>query len=156
MMPDRPQFPSRLRVARVRVRADCGGLGLSHPGQLCAGAPGRDACQGDSGGPLVVQETVRAGAWTVVGLVSAGRACAHPEFPGLYTRLAHYTGPAGWLTAVLAGATTCPSDGISNTTTTTTSTTSTISTTSTSSTVENKTLKEEDIGFAQVVDPRIK
>jgi hypothetical protein len=56
---------------------------------LCAG--GRtpsggvvDSCQGDSGGPLAAD-----GAGTpLVGVVSFGRDCADPRFPGVYTRLA--------------------------------------------------------------------
>jgi secreted trypsin-like serine protease len=68
---------------------------------LCAGAPGRDSCQGDSGGPLFANEVVgfrRKGrkrrrrrvpifAQTQVGIVSFGRLCADPVFPGIYARI---------------------------------------------------------------------
>ncbi|XP_016968843.1 trypsin delta-like [Drosophila rhopaloa] len=48
---------------------------------ICAAAPGRDSCKGDSGGPLVFNGTL-------VGIVSYGRICAHPNFPGVYANVA--------------------------------------------------------------------
>ncbi|XP_023317131.1 trypsin-1-like [Trichogramma pretiosum] len=44
---------------------------------------GKDACQGDSGGPLAI-------AYRLVGIVSWGRGCADPEYPGAYTEVAAY------------------------------------------------------------------
>ncbi|XP_043269206.1 trypsin-1-like [Venturia canescens] len=50
---------------------------------LCAGyigEGGRDACFGDSGGPLVQNGQQ-------IGIVSWGYECAHPAYPGVYTRV---------------------------------------------------------------------
>lgn len=48
---------------------------------ICAAAPGKDACSGDSGGPLVSGNKL-------VGIVSFGKKCAHPEYPGVYANVA--------------------------------------------------------------------
>jgi len=66
-------------------------LGVELPDTiLCAGleAGGKDACQGDSGGGLLHQAA--SGAWSQVGVVSAGIGCARRGVPGLYTRLTPY------------------------------------------------------------------
>ncbi|XP_055847804.1 trypsin delta-like [Episyrphus balteatus] len=49
---------------------------------LCAAGHGTGSCQGDSGGPLVVSGTN-----TQVGIVSFGKECAHPGYPGVYTKV---------------------------------------------------------------------
>lgn len=43
--------------------------------------------QGDSGGPLVckVNQT-----WRQIGIVSWGRGCAHPLYPGVYANVSHF------------------------------------------------------------------
>ncbi|XP_044221278.1 chymotrypsin A-like [Thunnus albacares] len=51
---------------------------------ICAGANGTSSCYGDSGGPLVCQ---KAGAWTLVGVVSFGRASCDTMSPGVYARV---------------------------------------------------------------------
>ena len=66
-------------------------LGVELPDTiLCAGleAGGKDACQGDSGGGLLHRGA--SGAWSQVGVVSAGIGCARRGVPGLYTRLTPY------------------------------------------------------------------
>jgi hypothetical protein len=94
-------LPEILRYAAVDVHdpAACLGYGAAFAADqmLCAGriGPGGvvvDACQGDSGGPLArVVDTgaapVPADADALIGIVSFGRGCADPGFPGIYTRL---------------------------------------------------------------------
>ena len=53
--------------------------------QFCAGNDaGQDACAGDSGGPFVREIH---GKIVLVGVVSFGKGCARPEFPGVYVRV---------------------------------------------------------------------
>ncbi|XP_038221243.1 venom serine protease Bi-VSP-like [Zerene cesonia] len=62
---------------------------------LCAGhKDGRmDACQGDSGGPLM-QPIWNPQTYTTfffqIGVVSYGKKCAEPGFPGVYSRVTHF------------------------------------------------------------------
>ncbi|XP_037881429.1 serine protease filzig-like [Glossina fuscipes] len=60
-------------------------------GVICAGNGSADACQSDSGGPLIFQEN-RDGALvsSLVGIVSFGKECNNPEYPGVYTRVVSY------------------------------------------------------------------
>mmetsp|Transcript_25215 Transcript_25215/g.37244 ORF Transcript_25215/g.37244 Transcript_25215/m.37244 type:complete len:323 (+) Transcript_25215:357-1325(+) len=63
---------------------------------ICAGVKGggQDACSGDSGGPLIVRGK-DARKDVVAGIVSWGRGCANEKFPGVYTRVYHYS---SWIT----------------------------------------------------------
>ncbi|PWS22599.1 trypsin, partial [Enterococcus faecium] len=52
---------------------------------VCAGGDGVvGGCNGDSGGPLVCE---KAGAWTLVGIVSWGSGTCTPTMPGVYARV---------------------------------------------------------------------
>ncbi|WP_424184157.1 S1 family peptidase [Actinokineospora sp. G85] len=55
--------------------------------EICAGYPqgGTDTCQGDSGGPMVRRDAN--GVWVQVGIVSYGRGCARPGYPGVYAQV---------------------------------------------------------------------
>ena len=55
---------------------------------ICATDPNQDSCSGDSGGPLLVlgdtpEDDI------LVGVVSFGEDCAHPEIPGVYADIAY-------------------------------------------------------------------
>ncbi|XP_065366760.1 serine protease 53-like [Calliphora vicina] len=62
------------------------GPGRITDSMICAGIQGvggKDACQGDSGGPLLVNHQL-------AGVVSWGRGCALPNYPGVYTNVAAF------------------------------------------------------------------
>ncbi|CAK6979470.1 Hypothetical predicted protein [Scomber scombrus] len=65
------------------------GVGSITENMICAGlrAGGKDSCQGDSGGPMVSKT---GSVWVQAGVVSFGRGCALPKFPGVYARVSQY------------------------------------------------------------------
>ncbi|XP_075238643.1 trypsin-like [Lycorma delicatula] len=73
---------------------------------ICAGymEGKQDACQGDSGGPLHLNGEINSSYMEVIGIVSWGRGCARPNFPGVYTRVANYI---PWVKEQLQGECTC-------------------------------------------------
>ena len=84
-----------LRQAYLPIlkNSDCA---VAYPGEvtdshICAGYPqgGVDSCQGDSGGPLMVRHG-ESSRYVQVGVVSWGKGCARPGFPGIYTRVSSY------------------------------------------------------------------
>jgi trypsin len=91
----RMQLSDHLREAEVTYIANevCdrmhGGFGEVQEDMLCAGGNNKDACYGDSGGPLIVPGN-DVSQDELVGIVSWGRGCADPRFPGVYTRISFF------------------------------------------------------------------
>ncbi|XP_070837446.1 serine protease 48-like [Chaetodon trifascialis] len=87
-------FPQNLMEVEVPVvgnrQCNCDyGEGTITDNMVCAGlrAGGKDSCQGDSGGPMVSKQD---GRWIQQGVVSFGKACALPNFPGVYVRVSQF------------------------------------------------------------------
>ena len=95
----------RQAVVPMIARSVCNGPG-SYRGAIfasmvCAGKldGSVDACQGDSGGPLWVRNA--SSQYIVAGITSWGNGCGIPNFPGVYTRLAVFS---GWVRNVILSA----------------------------------------------------
>jgi trypsin len=93
-------FPDALQQVQVPVVDDvrCGQIYAPYDAAstLCAGWLGvgrKDACAGDSGGPLGLAINGRR---RLIGVVSGGRGCALPNFPGTY---ADVRGLYDWIVA---------------------------------------------------------
>uniref|UniRef100_A0A668UIB1 Peptidase S1 domain-containing protein n=1 Tax=Oreochromis aureus TaxID=47969 RepID=A0A668UIB1_OREAU len=85
-------FPGTLQEVSVPVvsNTNCNNAyGIITSNMICAGVTqgGKDSCQGDSGGPLVAKNS---SVWVQAGVVSFGKGCAQPNFPGVYTRVSQY------------------------------------------------------------------
>ena len=100
-------YPTQLQKATIEViggpsSATCGDYepeAYDPTQMLCAGIPGSggiDTCQGDSGGPLAVSVN---GTYYLAGVVSWGRGCAQPGYPGIYARVTSYT---SWIASTQA------------------------------------------------------
>merc|ERR1712071_154297 len=57
---------------------------------ICAAREGKDSCRGDSGGPLIIKGASSYEEDIQVGIVSWGRGCAQPGFPGVYVRVSAF------------------------------------------------------------------
>lgn len=86
-------YPGKLQEVSVPIvsNAVCQsnyGSGITN-NMMCAGVSsgGKDSCQGDSGGPLVTKVN---STWVLAGVVSFGKGCALPNFPGVYARVSNY------------------------------------------------------------------
>ncbi|XP_035037600.1 trypsin [Hippoglossus stenolepis] len=88
-------FPQRLQEVTVPVvsQSSCRqAYSQLTNNMICAGLTegGKDSCQGDSGGPLVSKNDSNQTKWVLAGVVSFGKGCAEPNFPGVYTRVSEY------------------------------------------------------------------
>lgn len=105
------QSSDRLLAANLHVVADAACAAADsdfvQAVMLCAKYKGRDSCQGDSGGPLFAREVIGHDVKRLkkkkgekrkkvripiyrdiqIGIVSFGRGCADPRYPGIYTRV---------------------------------------------------------------------
>ncbi|KAF2879681.1 hypothetical protein ILUMI_26487 [Ignelater luminosus] len=81
-------------ITRQQCQSSYGSLITNR--MICAGGwGGKDSCQGDSGGPMAVY----GGNSVQPGIVSWGRGCARPGYPGVYTNVAYFH---DWITEIIS------------------------------------------------------
>ena len=85
--PDQLQYVGVPVVSQSRCNDAYGNVITDN--MICAGLDqgGKDSCQGDSGGPFVCME---GGTPVITGVVSWGKGCADPKYPGVYARVTPY------------------------------------------------------------------
>ncbi|KAL2098742.1 hypothetical protein ACEWY4_005222 [Coilia grayii] len=86
--------PGALQEVNVPVmgnkQCNClNGIGTITQNMICAGLlpTDKESCQRDSGGPMVNQQN---SVWIQSGIVSFGKGCTRPGYPGVHTRVSHY------------------------------------------------------------------
>ena len=102
-------FVSTVKASNVKLQVwvpvvsseECGGIYRQKrvsigDGQICAGGvEGKDSCIGDSGGPLMstgISPGDGRARYFIAGVVSFGpESCGMKDWPGVYTRVSHYT-----------------------------------------------------------------
>ncbi|XP_034027516.1 trypsin [Thalassophryne amazonica] len=85
------ELPSLLHTVKIPIFSNekCNSSesfnGMITDNMVCAGYQdaGKDACLGDSGGPLVCEGRI-------YGLVSWGKGCGYPQYPGVYTAVSKF------------------------------------------------------------------
>ncbi|XP_067235093.1 trypsin I-P1-like [Chanodichthys erythropterus] len=91
------QYPDTLQEVMIPIvsNSDCDkayrGFNISiTSNMICAGLlnqGGKGSCQGDSGGPMVSKKD---SLWIQSGIVSFGKGCAEPRYPGVLARVSQY------------------------------------------------------------------
>jgi len=57
-----------------------------------------DTCKGDSGGPLMYYSPIKR-QYELVGIISFGTGCGHPNHSGIYTRVSAYL---DWIESIIS------------------------------------------------------
>uniref|UniRef100_A0A673K9G3 Trypsin I-P1-like n=1 Tax=Sinocyclocheilus rhinocerous TaxID=307959 RepID=A0A673K9G3_9TELE len=96
LLPNGTQLPDILQEVMIPIviNSACanayGGMYTITSNMICAGLlnqGGKDSCEGDSGGPMVSKN---GSLWIQSGVVSFGKGCSDPKYPGVYSRVSQY------------------------------------------------------------------